>query len=274
MPQTWFERLFKFNPLNFSEGEIGFLQGTQQIWLWIFLAVAIIVVFGIVYFTTNLFTSTRTKAFSLSLRITALLLIILPLLEPVLIMPDVIPDENFVAVVVDASESMRIKDEVGDVERLARVNELLFNEETGIAAGLSDVFNVRYYTFDSQAHRVDSVQNAGADGEATNISQVLDRVISDFNGIPLSGVVMMTDGGDNSTDVPLNQAEQFRAMNVPMHIVGMGQSSFAQEREILEASATRSVEETTGAEIEVKVRSWDEEPASVTFGFLSMIFIF
>ena len=138
--------------------------------------------------------------------------------------------------------------------------------EDGIAAGLNDVFNVRYYTFDSEAQRVDSVQHVGADGESTNISQVLDRVISDFNGIPLSGVVLMSDGGDNSTDVPLNQAEQFRAMNVPMHIVGMGQQTFAHEREILEASARRSVEETTGAEIEVKVRSWDPEPAPVTFG--------
>ena len=27
MPQTWFERLFKFNQLNFSEGEIGLQVG-------------------------------------------------------------------------------------------------------------------------------------------------------------------------------------------------------------------------------------------------------
>lgn len=266
MPQTWFERLFKFNPLNFSEGEIGFLQGNQQLMLLILAACALLAVFAVVYFTTNVFTSNRTRAVSFGLRAVVLLLLCFPLLEPVLIMPDVIPDENFVAVAVDASQSMQIKDEANGVDRITRAGELLFGEERGIANALGEAFNVRYYVFDSQAHRVDSVQHIGARGEATNVSQVLDRIISDFNGVPLSGVVLMTDGGDNSTDVPLNQAEQLRSMNVPMHIVGLGQESFAQEREILEASATRSVEETTGAEIEVKVRSWDEAPTPVTFG--------
>ncbi len=266
MPQSWFERLFKFNQLNFSEGELGFLQGNQQVLLWVLVALGLATLFAVIYFTTNAFTSNKTRATSLSLRITALALLILPLLEPVLIMPDVIPDDNFVAVVVDASESMQIADEAAGLTRLDRANALLFDEADGLVAALDDVFNVRYYTFDGQTQRVDSVQNVGADGEATNISQALDRVISDFNGIPLSGVVLLTDGGDNSTEVPLNQAEQLRAMNVPMHVVGMGQESFAQEREILEASAGRSVEETTGAEIEVKVRSWDEAPAPVTFG--------
>ncbi len=266
MPQTWFERLFKFNPLNFSEGEIGFLQGNQQLVLLIVVACVLLAVFAVVYFTTNIFSSNKTRGVSFGIRAVVLLLLCLPLLEPVLIMPDVIPDENFVAVAVDASQSMQIKDEQNGVDRIMRAGELLFNEENGIASELDDVFNVRYYVFDSQAHRVDSVQQVGALGEATNVSQVLDRIISDFNGGPLSGVVMMTDGGDNSTEVPLNQAEQLRAMNVPLHIVGLGQESFAREREILEASASRSVEETTGAEIEVKVRSWDEEPTSVTFG--------
>jgi len=41
MPQTWFERLFKFNPLNFAEGEIGFQVG-QGLWLFILLAVFLI----------------------------------------------------------------------------------------------------------------------------------------------------------------------------------------------------------------------------------------
>lgn len=265
MPQTWFERLFKFNQLNFSEGELGFLQGNQQVLMWVLIALGIAALFAVVYFTTNAFASTRARSLSLSLRITALALLMLPLLEPVLIMPDVIPDDNFVAVVVDASESMRIQDETAGVERLARANELLF-DEAGIIPGLEEVFNVRYYTFDDRTERIDSVQHTSASGEATNIAQALERVISDFNGVPLSGVVLMTDGGDNSTEVPLNQAEQLRAMNVPLHIVGLGQESFAQEREILEASASRSVEETTGAEIEVKVRSWDEAPAPVTFG--------
>lgn len=265
MPQTWFERFFKFNPLNFAEGEIGFQAG-QGLWLVVFIALFLVAGFVIVYSITNIFTSNRTKAISLGLRIPALLLILLPLLEPVLVMPDVVPDENFVAVLVDASESMNIPDEANGQTRFDAATQVLGDAEGGVAAGIEAYFNLRYYAFDDQVRRVDSVQHVGATGEVTDLSTALDRVIADFKGVPLSGIVLLTDGGDNSTEVPLNQAEELRSMNVPLHIVGVGQESFETEREILEASASRSVEETTGAEIEVKVRSWDDELTPVTFG--------
>ncbi len=264
MPQTWFERLFKFNSLQYAEGEIG-LQAGQWLWLILGAVVLLVVLFAVVYGITNLFASTRAKALSLSLRLTALALLFLPLLEPVLITPDVVPDENFVAVLVDASESMSIPDAGAGQTRLAGAASLLFAEDRALAAGLDEHFNVRYYTFGDRVARVDSVQHAAADGGETNLSEAMDRVLADFRGVPLAGVVMLTDGGDNSTGVPLNQAEQLRAMEVPLHVVGMGQTAFSQDREVLEAVVSRSVEETTGAEIEVKVRSWAAEPEPVAF---------
>ena len=264
MPQSWFERLFKFNPLNFSEGEIG-LQVGQSLWFILLLAVALLVGFVIIYSITNIFTSNKTKSVSLGLRILALLLLVVPLLEPVLILPDVIPDENFVAVLIDSSESMGIEDEEG-VTRYEAALSLLNDEQRGIIQDIEEYFQVRYYAFDEHPRRVDSLQYLGTEGKGTNISHALDRVIDDFSGIPLSGTILLTDGGDTSNEVPLNQAEALRSMNVPLHIVGVGAETFEQEREILEASASRSVEETTGAEIEVKVRSWDDELTPVTFG--------
>ena len=264
MPQTWFERLFKFNPLNFSEGEIG-LQVGQSLWMILVLGIVLLVGFVVVYSITNLFTSNKSKAVSLGLRILALLLLLIPLLEPVLILPDVIPDENFVAVLIDSSESMGIEDEEG-VTRYEAALSLLSDEQRGIVSDIEEYFQVRYYAFDEHPRRVDSLHYLGTEGKGTNLSFALDRVIDDFNGVPLSGAILLTDGGDTSDEVPLNQAEALRAMDVPLHIVGVGSESFVHEREILEAFATRSVEETTGAEIEVKVRSWDEDLTPVTFG--------
>ena len=152
------------------------------------------------------------------------------------------------------------------VTRYEAALSVLGDEEKGIINDLEEYFQVRYYAFDDVSRRIDSLRYIGAEGNGTNISQVLDRVINDFSGIPLAGAILLTDGGDTSDEVPLNQAEELRSMNVPLHIVGIGAESFQNEREILEASATRSVEETTGAEIEVKVRSWDEFSTPVTFG--------
>ena len=264
MPDSWFESLFKFNKLNFAEGEIGFLAGNGVTLVLVILGV-LVVLFFVVYGVSSLFTSNKSKAVSLGLRIPALLLLGLPLLEPSLIIPDVIPDENFVAVVLDTSESMTIPDGTASTTRLEEALKVLLDEDDGINTALDELFNLRYYTFDEGISRVDSVQNVTARGKRTNLSMALDRVLSDFSGIPLSGVVLITDGGDNSQDVPLNQAEALRDRDIPLHIVGMGQVAFEQEREILEAVASKSVEETTGADLEVKVRSWVAETEPVLF---------
>lgn len=264
MGDTWFERLFKFSELNFSEGEIAFQAGS---WAW-FLAVALVILvvgFVVVYVVAQRYTQDRTKAISLGLRIPALCLLFLPLFEPVLVMPDVVPDENFVAVLIDDSESMQITDGVLGQTRLDDVQHVLIDAEDGVVVPLSEHFQIRYYTFSDVATRIDSAQFAVGRGRSTNLTSALDRVMSDFKGVPLAGIVLLTDGGDNSTDVPLNKAEELRALDIPLHIVGVGQATFQQEREILDVQVSKGVEETTGAEIDVKVRSWVSETGPVAF---------
>ena len=262
---NWFEKFFKFDFVNYSEGEIGFQVG-QALWLFGVILVLLIAGFCIVYFLTNAYTSNKTKAVSLGLRIPALLLLCLPLFEPVLVSPDVVPDENFVAVLVDVSESMNIPDGTFGETRSDDVRHLLFDEDDGLLGDLDEHFMVRYYTFSGQTQRVDSIRQAVLpEGHETNLTNALDRVLTDFKGIPLAGVVLLTDGGDNSADVPLNKAEELRNLGIPLHIIGLGGETFAEEREILDVTVSKGVEETTGAEVDVKVRSWIDEAEPVTF---------
>ncbi len=258
-----FEWLFKFSELNFAEGEVGFQAG-RLIVLFGVLLLFLLVGFVVTYSLTNAYTSDRTKAVSLGLRIPALLLLFIPLLEPVLIMPDVVPDENFVAVLVDGSESMNLPDGANGETRREAVHDLLFGRGQ-VARGLEEAFKVRYYTFGKDAARTDSLTAAGANGRETNVAAALKRVLADFNGVPLAGLVLMTDGADNSQEVPLTEAEELRRLGIPLHIVGFGREAFDREREILDVQVSDGVEETTGAEIDVKVRSWSDEPEPVVF---------
>ncbi len=257
-----FEWLFKVNHVAFAEGEIGFQAGP---WLFGAVVVGLLVVLVVVYVRSQRYPTRRVKAVSAGLRGAALLVLCLPLLEPVLITPDVVPDENFVAVLADASESMNIPDGVLGATRADDARQLLFNDESGLVPALEPHFKLRYYTFDDAATRVDSLRATRPDGRATNLSAALDRVRSDFKGIPLKGLVLLTDGGDNSTGVPLNQAEELRNLDIPLHIVGLGRERFETERELLDVTVSKSVEENTGAEIDVKVRSWAAEATPVTF---------
>ena len=260
-----FERLFKFSSAQFAQGDIG-LQAGPLVYVFAVALVVLVVGFVVVYSATRLYTSDRAKALSLGLRIPALCLLFIPLFEPVLITPDVVPDEQFVAVLVDASASMALPDGTLGETRAADVRQVLFGEdENGLLPALDEAFQVRYYTFSEEAERADSLQDVPSEGRTTNLSTALDRVLSDFSGVPLAGVVVLTDGGDNSRGVPLNQAEELRSRDVPLHIVGVGQEAFEAERELLGVTVSEGVEATTGAEIDVKVRSWGREPAPVAF---------
>ena len=264
MFQSITQFLFKFSELQFSEGTMTFDPG---IGLFAAALLVIAVSAGVLFVIaiTNIFPLNRIRVISGTLRLLAILLLLLPVLEPVLLTPDVIPDENFLVVLADKSASMSIEDGVFGGTRDEDVSTVLAGPGSGLLPELEENFIIRYYTFGDIPERVDSLGARAAEGNGTNIESALRRVVSDFKGLPLSGIVMLTDGADNSRDNPLNTAEELRSMNIPLHIVGIGGEEFAQERELLDAVTSKGLEEGTGAEIEVKVKSWIEETAPVTF---------
>ena len=267
-----FEWLFKFSSQRFADGELT-LQSGEFAWIVVILMVAAAGLLAATYYWSNLYATNQTRAVSLAIRLIVLLLLFVPLLEPVLVSPDVVDDENFVAVLLDTSESMEIPDATiegssqNNATRLESARRVLLGDG-GLASALDEHFQVRYYGFDSSVRRVDSLESAAAIGTRTDLTAVLDRVQNDFRGVPLSGVVVLTDGGDNSDTLPINKAEELGAADVPVYAVGIGRESLDAEREILDVSVSKAIEQNTGAEIDVKVRSWGRETGTVEFSIL------
>lgn len=248
-------------PLNWTQGEFALLAGP---WVLVAAALGVAGLAGLlVAYRRGRYPDGRVRGVSFGLKGAALLLLLVPLLEPAVVVPDVVPDENFVAVLVDASASMSIPDGPGGATR-AEAAAALLGGEGALVGRLEEHFQVRTYRFARRAARTDTLGGA-PDGDATHLADALDRVLADFRGLPLRGVVLVTDGGDNGEAVPRNAALALRERDVPLHVVGVGAVAFAAERELLDAVVGKGVELTTGAEIDVKVRSWGEEPAPVAF---------
>jgi uncharacterized membrane protein len=260
---SFFDRLFKFSSLQFSEGRFG-LQADDLLMPFILLVLALGTGIALIYYAARIYRSNRSRFISLGLRITALLILCIPLFEPVLIVPDVVPRENFVAVLVDASQSMQIRDGSYGPDRIADARYILNDENDGILQSLREDFNLRYYTFSDQAVRTDSINSPQADGPATNLSAALDQVQKDFTGIPLAGIVLLTDGRDNRSESPQSLGAQLAGRSIPLHVIGLGGETLASDREILEATVSEQVGQSTGAEIDLKVRSWQTQPDSAT----------
>lgn len=259
---TWFETLFKFSRLNYAEGELGFQTGPLTI-VYAAVLLGLVVLTVWLYLRSDRYAKSRHRVVALALRLAALALLALPLFEPQLIVADVVPEENFVAVVVDDSKSMTIPDGPDGATRVGQALAVLAGAEAPVVPGLEEHFKVRYYTFSDVARRVDSLGGAGAGGASTDLEAALTRISDDFTGVPLAGIVLLTDGADQSRNGPLGAAEELRQRDVPIHVVGLGREAFEREREVIDATVNEGIEETTGAEIDVKVRSWGAEPQPV-----------
>ncbi len=250
--------MLKFDAVQFAEGTIS-LQVSPGAVLLLGAVLAVVVV---AFFRSE--APLRVCSISLGLRTLAGLLLVLPLFEPRLVVPEVVPDENFVAVVVDASDSMLLTDGPSGQSRLETARSVLLDPAHGIWNLIAETFKVRLYIFAEDATRADSVV-AASPGNKTNLHAALERVIADFRGLPLTGVVLITDGNTAQRADAATLAAQLRDQGIGLHVIGTGQTSLAAERELIEVVAHKGVGERTGAEIEVKVRSTAVEPDPVTF---------
>src|SRR5206468_4894982 len=68
---------------------------------------------------------------------------------------------------------------------------------TGVQTCALPIF-VRFFSFASSSNRVAAAGNLKFGGTATRLGQALDRARDELAGLPLAGLVMVSDGADTS----------------------------------------------------------------------------
>lgn len=260
-----FEFLFKFRPLVFERGELSL--GIPGWWLVLALiSLALIVPFVLRYRDPVGETRAADRVVLAALRISALGVLLVCLFRPTLLVSTVIPQRNFVAVLVDDSRSMRITDVDGE-SRAAFAYRLLGGGEEdpagpddataaatedsvvlpssdeigGLRRALEDRFRVRTYGFASDARRVDGFSELGFDGQRTSLAAALERVQQEMAGLPLSGVVLVSDGADNAERSLTDPLLELQAASIPVYAVGVGRERIRPDIEVRRAETPRSV---------------------------------
>ena len=118
------------------------------------------------------------------------------LLRPVLVVRAVEPQRNFLAVLVDDSRSMTIADQ-DQQPRSAFVRDA-FGAAGRLRAALGRRFTLRYFRFSATAERASAPDGGAFTGTRSNIGQALQRTAEELAGLPVSGIVLLTDGADTS----------------------------------------------------------------------------
>jgi hypothetical protein len=122
--------LFGHEQAVFTNGRFGFdVRPSALLLLLIILLVAAFIYF--IYLRPRVRLSKRTTATLIGLRVTLLTLMVVLLLRPVVVVSSVIPRSSYVAMVIDDSVSMKLRDVPGGATRLDTVKQALFNNTPG-----------------------------------------------------------------------------------------------------------------------------------------------
>ena len=132
-------------------------------------------------------------------------------------------DRLKLAVAVDASASMNVKE--GGASRREIAEKLLNSDRP--QAYLSELGRTEYHLFSNAASPFQIEANRGYVIPELPGNTKLGDVLAEFlkksrQGTPLSAVLLFTDGRNNDGSNPLDAAKQFAAAKIPVSVIGIG----------------------------------------------------
>ena len=262
MFESLIEFLFKYRPLVFEEGDLAF-RPTAVTYL---ATVAVVVAAGVAFRTYQ-----RVRANSRPLdrrlltgiRFTILALLLVCLFRPVLVLSRIVPQQNFLGILIDDSRSMQIADREGQT-RADFVTQQFGGAEGPLLAALADRFALRLFSFSSATARIEAVADLAYDGTQTHLGQALTRAHEELAGVPLSGLVVLSDGADNA-DYPLGDTMlPLQAAGVPVFTVGLGREEYARDIQLSRVETPRSVLKGAALVVDVVVAQTGYQGQAVT----------
>ncbi len=228
-----FEFLFKYPASAFSRGELVLLANWPR---WILGLLLLVTSAGFALLlrsklprTLPLLRSWRMGVlWILQTALAALLLILL--WQPALMVAELKPQQNIIAVVVDDSRSMGIN-EGGSTRQSEAVKAL----QGGVLTGLQKRFQTRLYRMDSKLNRINGLDELHAAAPVTRIGDSLKQLADETTDLPIGAVVLLSDGSDNSGGINLDTISALRSRHIPVHTVGFGREQY-QDVEINDVS--------------------------------------
>src|ERR1041384_5670032 len=233
--------LFGHEQAVFTNGRFGFDVRPRAVILVLLVLLAAAFIYFI-YLRPRIRVPKKTTAALIALRATLLLLMVTLLLRPVVVVSSVIPRSSYVAMVVDDSVSMKLRDVPGGATRLDSVKQALLNTgQDSFLNRLEKKFKTNLYGFSGTLSRLKDGNDLYAEGRTSDLAGALDETIKRSSGMPLSAVVLATDGASN---VPRDLAavlRELRARDIPVFTVGVGNTGRPMDAELTRVNMPRKV---------------------------------
>jgi uncharacterized membrane protein len=184
-----------------------------------------------------------------ALKLLGLAALLACLLEPMWSGQRAKPGANLFAVVADNSQGLTIKDRGASRSRGEELRDLLTGSEARWPAALAENFQPRNYTFDARLQSTRDFSELDFDGRASAIGGALRSLRQRYEGQPLAGVLLFTDG--IATDAATLEADL--AGLPPVYPVLIGRDEPATDIAILKTTASQTPFEDTPVTVTAEV---------------------
>ena len=270
-----FEWLFKYPTDVYGQAEFTLATELAAAW-WILIAAAALALLGASLLRlarvggrlTRWSGPRRVAVFGFQ---AATLGVILALLaEPTLVVRQLKPGANTVAVLIDDSESMSLDAGAGE-SRHALARRLA---ERDIVPGVGERSSVALFRFAEGARRIESPDALATDGGRTRLITSLTEAAAAFDSEALAAVIVLTDGAANADAG--DDLGTLLAAGVPVHTVGIGPEANAGDVELAavelprtvppgsEVTARLTLRHATAGDVRVRVRAGEAVLAATT----------
>ena len=183
------------------------------------------------------------------LKLAAVILLAVCLLQPLRSGTRPRPHANVLPVLVDNSQSMRLKPTGSNQTRSEKVADLL-HDDAPWRVRLAQTFDVRTYAFDARLEAIDHPSELPADGYVSSLFGSLNNLSERFADRPVGGVLLFTDG--NMTDAPPPDFD-WSQLGFPIYAVLPEQDEEVRDLRIANVSAAQTDFESAPLTVRVDV---------------------
>lgn len=223
----------------FDQGELRFAAPAGA-WFAVLAGLSAVAVAAVAYHRAPRRLTTRDRLVLTTLRAALVGLLLLCLFRPMLVLRAAVPHQNVIGVLLDDSRSMRIADVDGQ-PRSAYVQEEFGAADRGLRQALGERFTVRTLRFSSGLSAAPTGADLTFSGSNTRLAAALDQARQQLAGVPLAGLVVVSDGADTSGSAIEPALLALKASGVPVFAIGVGRETAERDLQVGRVTAPRTV---------------------------------
>jgi uncharacterized membrane protein len=238
--ETLFQFLFEYRPQVFRQGDFHFAPpaGTPVA------AVVVVAALAMAFVSYRVIRSRvqwRERAVLGALRVAALAIILFCIFRPVLVVKAAVAQQNVIGILLDDSRSMQLPEtNTGAGSRADLVRQTFGNPDSPMMKALSDRFLVRTFRFSSSMARVSAPSDLTFGGTQTRLANAIESARQELAGLPVSGLVLVTDGADTTDATVADALLASKAEALPVFTVGVGQETLSHDIQVGRVSTPRT----------------------------------